>query len=75
MYFKQFIDNIKDVKRKDTNTILNDTTKGALVGSAIGGSIGLVIGIAKRKNLLLSIFIGSVIGGSISTIIKKKRIS
>jgi len=75
MYVKQFITNIKNVKKKDTNTILDDSTKGALVGAGIGGGIGLVIGLVKRKNILLSVFIGSIVGAGISRVIKKKRIS
>ena len=66
MYAKNFLNEIGETKRKDTNTIITETTKGTIVGAGIGAGIGLVVGFSRKKNISLSIFIGSVIGGAIS---------
>lgn len=66
MYVKKFLTDIKDIKSKDTNTIITETTKGTIVGAGLGAGVGLVVGLARRRNIVFSIFIGSVIGGSIS---------
>jgi uncharacterized membrane protein YeaQ/YmgE (transglycosylase-associated protein family) len=42
-----------------------------MVGAAIGGGVGLMIGFGRDKNLLMSAFIGAVIGGAISKIFIK----
>jgi hypothetical protein len=73
MYYKKFITDVKDIKSKDTNKILTETTKGTLVGAAIGAGFGILIGIGRGKNLLISGFIGSVIGGGISRIFLTKK--
>ena len=67
MYFKQYINQIGESKTKDSNKILADTTKGA----GIGGLVGILVGLARRKNIVLSAFIGSVVGAAISKAIKK----
>jgi uncharacterized protein YcfJ len=66
MYAKDFLNNIGETKKKDNATIINDITKGTVVGALIGAGVGLYIGFSRHKNLLLSSFIGSVIGGGIS---------
>ncbi len=73
MYAKEFLKAVGENKKKDNATILNDVTKGTMVGAAIGAGVGLFIGFSRHKNLLLSAFIGSVIGGGISRafIVKK----
>ena len=72
MYAKDFLDKISDTKKKNASGVLNETTKNAMVGASVGGGIGLLIGMVKKQNFLLSIFIGSIIGAGVSTIIKKK---
>ena len=73
MQYKKFINTIGETKTKETNTVISDSTKGTMVGAAIGGGIGLFIGFGRKKNLLMSTFIGAIIGGAISRafIIKK----
>jgi uncharacterized protein YcfJ len=73
MYAKNFLDQISEVKKKDTNTVISDATKGTVVGSTIGGGIGLLIGFSKDKNLLLCGFVGAVMGGLISRIFITKK--
>jgi uncharacterized membrane protein YeaQ/YmgE (transglycosylase-associated protein family) len=71
MYAKQFLNSVGDIKKKDTNTIISESTKGTIVGASIGAALGLFIGFSKEKNLLMSSFIGAVIGGGIARFIKK----
>jgi len=73
MYAKKFLNNIGEIKNKDTNTIISESTKGVIVGASIGGMVGLLIGFGRKQNLILSAFIGSVIGGSISKIFITKK--
>lgn len=73
MYAKNFLNSIGEAKKKDSNTVIGEATKGTMVGAAIGAGVGLFIGFGRKKNLLLSAFIGAVIGGGISRafIVKK----
>jgi uncharacterized protein YcfJ len=71
MYAKDFLKKTQETKKKDVNTVLTETTKGTMVGAAIGGGVGLMIGFGRNKNLLMSAFIGAVIGGAISKIFIK----
>jgi uncharacterized protein YcfJ len=71
MYAKDFLKKTQETKKKDVNTVLTETTKGTMVGAAIGGGVGLMIGFGRDKNLLMSAFIGAVIGGAISKIFIK----
>jgi uncharacterized membrane protein len=73
MYFKRFIDDVDEIKAKDTNKVISDTTKGALVGAGIGGAIGLIIGFARQKKPLFSCFIGAVVGAGVSKAVKFKK--
>ena len=73
MYVKNLITNITETKKKDTNTIITETTKGTLVGAGIGCAVGILIGLGRGKNLLFSGFIGSVIGGGISRVFLTKK--
>ena len=66
MYAKRFLNNIGEIKRKDSNTIITDSTKGVMIGASVGAGIGLIIGFSRKKSLLMSAFIGSVIGGALS---------
>lgn len=71
MYAKNFLKSVEGAKKKDTNTIITETTKGTMVGAAIGAGLGLFIGFGRDKNLLMSGFIGAVIGGAISRVFIK----
>jgi uncharacterized protein YcfJ len=73
MYAKNFLNQIGDIKKKDSNMVLNDIQKGTIVGSTIGAGIGVFIAFGRGKNMLLGALIGSVIGGAISRafIVKK----
>jgi uncharacterized protein YcfJ len=71
LYAKDFLKKTQETKKKDVNTVLTETTKGTMVGAAIGGGVGLMIGFGRDKNLLMSAFIGAVIGGAISKIFIK----
>lgn len=73
MYYKKFINDIQETKKKDSNQIISETTKGTLVGAAIGAGFGVVIALGRGKNMLLSGFIGSVIGAGISRIFLTKK--
>ena len=73
MYAKNFLDQISEIKSKDSNAIISETTKGTVIGSTIGGGIGLLIGFSKNKNLLLCGFVGAVMGGLISRIFITKK--
>jgi len=73
MYAKSFLNSVGEVKSKDTNTIISETTKGTMIGAAIRAGIGLFIGFGKEKNLLMSGFIGAVLGGAISRIFITKK--
>jgi outer membrane lipoprotein SlyB len=68
MYAKKFLKSIEGEKKKDTNTLFTEATKGTLKGAAIGAGVGLFIGFGRNKNLLLSAFVGAIIGGGISRI-------
>jgi hypothetical protein len=75
-YAKKYLNAIDDIKAKDTNAILSESTKNVLNGATIGAGAGLLVGFAKKKNLLLSAFVGSIIGGIVSTVflnIKNKK--
>jgi uncharacterized membrane protein YeaQ/YmgE (transglycosylase-associated protein family) len=72
MYAKRFLNNIGEIKSKDTNTIITDSTKGVMIGASVGAVIGLTIGFGRKKNLIMSAFIGSIIGGAISRVFVKK---
>jgi len=67
MYFKKYLNQVGDVKKMDTNKIL-ESTKGVMTGAAIGSGIGLMIGFGRKKNLLLSAFIGSIVGGMVTKV-------
>jgi len=73
MYAKKFLNNVGEVKSKDTNTIISESTKGVITGSTIGGLVGLVVGLGRKKNLLLTAFIGSLVGGSLTKIFLTKK--
>jgi uncharacterized protein YqgC (DUF456 family) len=73
MYAKSFLNTVDEVKKKDTNTIITETTKGTMIGASIGAGIGLFIGFGKQKNLIMSAFIGAVLGGAISRIFITKK--
>jgi|APCry1669188879_1035177.scaffolds.fasta_scaffold165395_2 uncharacterized protein YcfJ len=73
MYAKSFLNTVDEVKKKDTNTIITETTKGTMIGASIGAGIGLFIGFGKQKNLIMSTFIGAVLGGAISRIFITKK--
>ena len=73
MYLKNYINNIGEVKNKDTNTIISDSTKGTMVGATIGAGVGLFIGFAKKKNLLMCTFLGAFTGGVIGRFVKKSK--
>lgn len=73
MYAKKFLNQVGEVKSKDTSTILNDMTKGTVVGAAIGAGVGLFIGFGRKKNLLMSAFIGSVLGGGLTRLFIVKK--
>ena len=72
MYAKNFLNVVSDTKSKDTNTIINDLTKGTMTGAALGAGVGLFIGFGREKNLLLSGFLGALLGGAISRIFINK---
>ena len=72
MYAKQFLNKISDNKKKNANAIIKDSTKDMAIGAVVGAGVGLLIGIAKRKSLLMSTFIGSVLGAGISKFINKQ---
>lgn len=69
---KQYLDNVKEKSSMDSNAILNEAMKGSLMGTTIGGGVGLFIGYSRNQNLLLSFVIGSLIGGTLSVIFIKK---
>lgn len=71
MYAKNFLKSIEGTKKKDSNTVITETTKGTMVGAAIGAGVGLFIGFGRNKNLLMSGFVGAVIGGAISRVFIK----
>ena len=71
MYAKNFITSIEGAKKKDANTVITESTKGTMVGAAIGAGVGLFIGFGRDKNLLMSGFVGAVIGGAISKVFIK----
>ncbi len=60
-------------KTKDSSTILNESTKGTMLGASIGAGVGLFIGFSRKQNLLMSAFIGAIIGGGISRVFIKKK--
>jgi uncharacterized protein YcfJ len=72
MYAKRFLRATGDLKSKDAHQILSESTKGAVVGTAIGAGLGLVIGFSRKKNLLLSAVIGGFVGAAISKVMIKK---
>lgn len=73
MYAKKFLKAVGETKKKDTNMVLNDATKGTMVGAAIGAGIGAFLAFGRKKNVLLGGFIGGALGGIVSRafIIKK----
>jgi hypothetical protein len=73
MYAKKFLNNVGEEKKKDANTIITEITKGTMVGATIGGGLGLLIGLTKQKNILLSVLIGSVVGGLVSKVFINKQ--
>jgi uncharacterized membrane protein YeaQ/YmgE (transglycosylase-associated protein family) len=73
MYAKRFLNQVGETASKDSNTILTESTKGTIVGAAIGGGIGLFFGFSKQKSLLMSGFIGATIGGVLSRIFINKK--
>jgi outer membrane lipoprotein SlyB len=73
MYFKKFLNEVGELKAKDTTKILSESTKGTLVGAGIGGLMGLIIGIAKKKNLMFTTMLGAVLGAGMSRAISFKK--
>jgi outer membrane lipoprotein SlyB len=73
MYFKKFLNEVGELKEKDTTKILSESTKGALVGAGIGGVMGLLIGIAKKKNIMFTTMLGAVLGAGMSRAISFKK--
>ena len=71
MYAKHLLNSIGETKKKDSNTIISETTKGIAVGAAVGGGVGLLAGLIKKKNLLLTSFIGAVLGAGVTKFIKR----
>jgi F0F1-type ATP synthase assembly protein I len=66
MYAKSFITEVKDASQKDAKQILDELTKGTLVGTGIGTVCGVVIGFSKGKNLIISALIGGAVGAIVS---------
>ena len=50
MYAKNFLKSIEGNKKKDSNTVITETTKGTMVGAGIGAGVGLFIGFGKQKS-------------------------
>jgi len=73
MYAKNFLNKVSEDKKKDTNAIINDLTRGTMTGAAIGAGIGLYIGFGRQKNLLMSGFLGAILGGAVSRIFIVKK--
>jgi len=71
MYAKNFLKSIEGNKKKDSNTVITEATKGTMEGAGIGAGIGIFIGFGRNKNLLMSGFIGAIIGGAISRVFIK----
>lgn len=72
---KQILDNIKQTKSTDYDTVLMEKTRGSVLGSVVGAGMGLVYGVVRKQNLLISAFIGSLLGGVVTHyfISKKKK--
>jgi len=66
MYAKSFITEVQDTSKKDAKQILDELTKGTLVGTGIGSLCGVVIGFSKGKNLVISALIGGVVGAVVT---------
>jgi len=68
MYAKKFLKAVGETKEKSTDTskVLNDSTKGTMIGASVGAMVGLFIGFGRKKNLVMSGFIGAIIGGAVS---------
>jgi len=66
MYAKNFVTEVQEISKKDTKQILDDLTKGTIVGTGIGTLCGVIIGFSKGKNLILSALIGGVIGAVVT---------
>lgn len=73
MYAKDFLKKAVELKTKDSNKFLEESTKGTLAGAAIGATVGLIIGLSRHKNLLMCGFVGSLIGGGISRFFIMKK--
>ena len=70
MYFKEYLKASGDLQKKDTISVISDSTKGTIVGTCIGAGIGLFIGFGRNKNLLLSAAIGGIVGGVVSKLFR-----
>ena len=66
MYLKSFVTEVQDISQKDTKQVLDDLTKGSIVGTGIGTLCGVVIGFSRGKNLLISALIGGAIGAVVT---------
>jgi hypothetical protein len=63
MYAKNFLDNMKNTASTPVNKALSDKSRGAMMGSLIGGGVGLAIAYQNESNLLFGAFIGALVGG------------
>lgn len=59
---KEILDKLKSIKN-DSDSPKLKKSKGRMVGSIIGASGGLLIGIARGYNLLTAGFVGALVGG------------
>ena len=62
MYFKNYLTQAQGIKKKSSEMIISESTKGAMTAAMVGAGVGLYVGYTREYNLLMSGFIGSLIG-------------
>lgn len=63
----------KELKQKDANSIILDETKGTLLGSMVGGGIGLMFAYSRKKSFVVYGFLGVLAGGLLSRLIINQK--
>jgi hypothetical protein len=72
MFLKDYLNKTKKYANADGDDVLKDGINKNLVTAGIGAGLGLVFGVTRKQNLVVSAVIGAIVTVSVFHIIKPK---
>ena len=72
MYLKEYLRKTKKYANADGDDIIKEGISGNLITAGIGAGIGLVFGVTRNQNLVVSSIIGAILTVSLFQIVKPK---